>query len=142
MQRKRNMPNLPRPRVVVSLAVAVVAAAATAVVALTTAHADTVACAGAWNPTSVYTGGMTASYQSHNYRAKWWTQNENPVTGNGTGVWEDQGGCGGGGTPPPTSGSTAGSGSTGGTGCAQAAAWAAGHAYRTGDIVRYTDGNL
>lgn len=57
------------------------------------------ACVSAWNSGSVYTGGMTASYNSHNWSAKWWTQNETP--GNAD-VWADQGACGGGGTTPPT----------------------------------------
>jgi predicted chitinase len=68
---------------------------------LTSASAATT-CAAAYNSTSVYTGGMTASLNGHNYLAKWWTQNETPP---GTsGVWTDQGPCGGsdgGGTTPP-----------------------------------------
>ncbi|MFF8599494.1 glycoside hydrolase family 19 protein [Streptomyces sp. NPDC015232] len=61
------------------------------------------ACVAAWNSGSVYTGGMTASYNGHNWYAKWWTQNERPGTAD---VWRDEGVCGGGGTttPPPTSG--------------------------------------
>jgi len=54
---------------------------------------------------------MTVSYNGHNWTAKWWTQNEAPSTG-GSGVWTDNGTCGGGGatnTPTfvPTTGSTA-----------------------------------
>ncbi|WP_306327770.1 glycoside hydrolase family 19 protein [Streptomyces venezuelae] len=61
------------------------------------------ACAAAWNSSSVYTGGMTASHNGHNWQAKWWTQNETPGTTGEWGVWADQGVCGGGGTtPPPT----------------------------------------
>ncbi|MFI8824449.1 glycoside hydrolase family 19 protein [Streptomyces sp. NPDC053431] len=61
------------------------------------------ACVAAWNSTGVYTGGMTASYNGHNWYAKWWTQNERPGTAD---VWRDEGACGGGGgtTPPPTTG--------------------------------------
>ncbi|QES06912.1 chitinase [Streptomyces venezuelae] len=68
------------------------------------------ACAAAWNSSSVYTGGMTASHNGHNWQAKWWTQNETPGTTGEWGVWADQGVCGGGGgttpptTPPPTGG--------------------------------------
>ena len=41
---------------------------------------------------------MEASFNGHNYTAKWWTQNEQPP---GTsGVWADDGTCGGGSTPP------------------------------------------
>ncbi|MFC9390462.1 glycoside hydrolase family 19 protein [Streptomyces venezuelae] len=69
-----------------------------------------VACAAAWNSSSVYTGGMTASHNGHNWQAKWWTQNETPGTTGEWGVWADQGVCGGGGgttpptTPPPSGG--------------------------------------
>ncbi|MFF5919209.1 glycoside hydrolase family 19 protein [Streptomyces flavochromogenes] len=60
------------------------------------------ACAAAWNSSSVYTGGMTASHNGHNWQAKWWTQNETPGTTGEWGVWADQGTCGGGPTTPPT----------------------------------------
>ncbi|MGW6568276.1 glycoside hydrolase family 19 protein [Streptomyces sp. NPDC054975] len=59
------------------------------------------ACVGAWNSSSVYTGGMTASYNGRNWYAKWWTQNERPGTSD---VWRDEGACGGGTTPPAPSG--------------------------------------
>ncbi|MFE6383057.1 glycoside hydrolase family 19 protein [Streptomyces roseolus] len=60
------------------------------------------ACVTAWNSGQVYTGGMTASYNGHNWYAKWWTQNERPGS---TDVWRDEGVCGtggGGGTPDPS----------------------------------------
>ena len=60
------------------------------------------ACATPWNSSSVYTGGMTASHNGHNWSAKWWTQNETPGTTGEWGVWADQGVCSGGGTTPPT----------------------------------------
>ncbi|MEU8521937.1 glycoside hydrolase family 19 protein [Streptomyces sp. NPDC048577] len=56
------------------------------------------ACVAAWNSSSVYTGGMTASYNGRNWYAKWWTQNERPGT---TDVWRDEGTCGGGGGSDP-----------------------------------------
>ncbi|WP_327375478.1 chitinase [Streptomyces sp. NBC_01216] len=56
------------------------------------------ACVAAWNSSSVYTGGMTASYDGRNWYAKWWTQNERPGT---TDVWRDEGTCGGGGGSDP-----------------------------------------
>ncbi|MFJ3904426.1 glycoside hydrolase family 19 protein [Streptomyces sp. NPDC090025] len=59
------------------------------------------ACAGAWSAGAVYTGGMTASYNGHNWLAKWWTQNETPGTTGEWGVWADQGACGGGGGTDP-----------------------------------------
>jgi chitinase len=66
------------------------------------------ACAPAWSASQVYVGGNTASQNSHNYRAKWWTQNESPATHSGQwDVWADQGTCGGG-TPPPTTPPTTG----------------------------------
>ena len=97
-------------------------AATLAVVAPATANAAT--CAAAYSPTQVYTGGMTASYNSHNWQAKWWTQGEAPSTG-GSGVWADQGACDGG------SG-----GGGGGTTC-NYPDWVAGANYVTGALVRY-----
>ncbi|MFE7601582.1 glycoside hydrolase family 19 protein [Streptomyces sp. NPDC057494] len=74
-----------------------------AVLLLPTASAGAAAaCASAWNSSAVYTGGMTASYNGHNWQAKWWTQNETPGSTGEWGVWADQGVCGGGGTTPPT----------------------------------------
>src|SRR3954454_6598317 len=61
------------------------------------------ACAPAWSSTQVYTNGNQSSQNSHNYTAKWWTQNESPATHSGQwDVWADNGACGGGTTPPPT----------------------------------------
>ncbi|MCX5609748.1 MULTISPECIES: glycoside hydrolase family 19 protein [unclassified Streptomyces] len=59
-----------------------------------------VPCAGGWTASAVYTGGMSASYNGHNWQAKWWTQGETPGTTGEWGVWSDQGACGGGGTDP------------------------------------------
>ncbi|WP_323188226.1 glycoside hydrolase family 19 protein [Streptomyces sp. NBC_00249] len=59
------------------------------------------ACASAWTSSAVYTGGTSASYNGHNWQAKWWTQGETPGTTGQWGVWSDQGTCGaGGGTDP------------------------------------------
>ncbi|MFD9739278.1 glycoside hydrolase family 19 protein [Umezawaea sp. NPDC059074] len=99
-----------------------VACATVLAVVLPTSSATAASCAAAWNSGSVYTGGMTASYNSHNWLAQWWTQNEAPGTNN---VWSDQGTCGGGGTTPTCNYPN----------------WAAGRNYVTGNIVRYTDGN-
>ncbi|MGW5867058.1 glycoside hydrolase family 19 protein [Streptomyces sp. NPDC055239] len=66
------------------------------------ATASAAACATPWNSSSVYTGGNTASYNGHNWTAKWWTQNETPGR---TDVWTDAGTCGGGtdpGNPDPS----------------------------------------
>ncbi|WP_020521008.1 glycoside hydrolase family 19 protein [Catelliglobosispora koreensis] len=96
----------------------------TLAVVLPMTQASAVDCAAAWNSSAVYTGGMPASHNSHNWRAKWWTQGEAPP--GTTGVWEDQGMCGG--TAPPPGGS-----------CTYPN-WAAGTWYNAGAIVRYTNG--
>ncbi|MGI5448139.1 glycoside hydrolase family 19 protein [Streptomyces sp. CA-243310] len=62
------------------------------------------ACAGSWAASAVYTGGMNASYNGHNWQAKWWTQGETPGTTGQWGVWSDQGACGGGGGQDPDPG--------------------------------------
>jgi predicted chitinase len=108
-----------------TIGVAVVGAAA-ALMPMTASNAAE-ACVAAYNNSAVYTGNMRASYNSHNWTAKWWTQGEAPSTG-GSGVWADNGACGGGTTPPP------------GTSC-NYPNWAAGQFYPAGSIVRYTNGN-
>jgi predicted chitinase len=95
---------MPRKRlmaIVAALAVSVAAAAA-ALFPMTASNAAA-ACVTPYSNSAVYTGGMTASYNSHNWTAKWWTQGEAPSTG-GSGVWQDNGTCGGGGTTPPPGG--------------------------------------
>jgi len=106
-------------------AVAACAATLGIVIALPTTSSAAPACVEAWSSSKVYVGGNTASYNSHNWSAKWWTQNETP--GN-VDVWADQGACGGGTTPPPG-------------GSCNYPNWAAGQNYVTGAIVRYTNGN-
>ncbi|MEO3857552.1 glycoside hydrolase family 19 protein [Acrocarpospora sp. B8E8] len=91
---------------------------------LPSSPAAAAACATPWNASSVYTGGMTASRNGHNWQAKWWTQGEAPP--GTTGVWADQGTCGGGTNPPPG-------------GCNHPN-WQAGTWYTAGSIVRYTNG--
>jgi predicted chitinase len=109
---------------VLALLTAMVSALALAIF-LPATSASAAACASGWAASSVYTGGNTASYNGHNWSAKWWTQGETPGT---TDVWADQGTCGGTTTPP------------GGT--CDGPAWVAGKTYVTGDIVKYTDGKL
>ncbi|MFF0791458.1 glycosyl hydrolase family 18 protein [Streptomyces spiralis] len=46
-----------------------------------------------WDKTKVYTGGQTVSYKSHTWKAKWWTQGEEPGTTGEWGVWQDLGPC-------------------------------------------------
>ncbi|MFD1828208.1 lytic polysaccharide monooxygenase [Streptomyces desertarenae] len=48
--------------------------------------------AAAWNASTVYTGGQSATHRGHAWRAAWWTRGEEPgVTGSG--VWRDLGAC-------------------------------------------------
>ncbi len=96
------------------------AASATAVVN------PAVACAAGWSSSAVYVGGDAASYNGHNWSAKWWTQGETPGAAD---VWADQGAC---------DGSTPG----GGGGSCSYPAWVAGQSYVAGDIVTYTNGGL
>ncbi|MCG3041351.1 glycoside hydrolase family 19 protein [Streptomyces fenghuangensis] len=80
------------------LAASVLAGALAVTIPATSASAAE--CATPWNSSAVYLGGTTVSHNGHNWTARWWTQNEAPP---GTsGVWSDQGACGGGTTPPPT----------------------------------------
>ncbi|MFG2693289.1 carbohydrate-binding protein [Kitasatospora sp. NPDC048407] len=53
----------------------------------------TTTCSPVWQPTTTYVGGDKASYNGHNYHAKWWTLNENPAAGGQWGVWADDGPC-------------------------------------------------
>jgi hypothetical protein len=94
-----------KKKYVATLGVALVAAAV-AILPMAASNAA-VACAPAWSATAVYVGGNVASQNSHNYSAKWWTQNESPATHSGQwDVWADQGACGG--TTPPTTPPTTG----------------------------------
>jgi chitin-binding protein len=47
----------------------------------------------AWSSATAYTGGNTVTHAGHNWRAKWWTQGEEPGTTGEWGVWEDLGNC-------------------------------------------------
>ncbi|MEV6756804.1 glycoside hydrolase family 19 protein [Streptomyces sp. NPDC051214] len=86
----------------ISFAAALSALCAMIVLGPAAATASAAACATPWNSSSVYTGGNTASYNGHNWNAKWWTQNETPGRSD---VWADAGACGGGtdpGNPNPS----------------------------------------
>jgi len=54
-----------------------------------------------WSASAVYVGGDRVSHVEHTWRAKWWTQNEEPGTTGQFGVWEDLGACEGDTLPPP-----------------------------------------
>ncbi|TWJ15981.1 chitin-binding protein [Stackebrandtia albiflava] len=47
----------------------------------------------AWSPSGTYTGGTVVSHNGSEYRAKWWTQGEEPGTTGDWGVWESLGAC-------------------------------------------------
>jgi len=53
-------------------------------------------CAMPWSASKAYVSGDIVSHNGHNWRAKWWTQGEEPP--GTTGVWEDLGSCA---TPTP-----------------------------------------
>src|ERR671921_1707540 len=87
------------------LALAASLAAGGSAVYLASSASAAQACAPGWSASAVYVKDNKVSYQSKNYTAKWWTQNENPATHSGQwDVWIDNGACGGGTTPttPPT----------------------------------------
>ncbi|MEU4693791.1 glycoside hydrolase family 19 protein [Actinoplanes sp. NPDC023714] len=120
---------MPRRRLLSILAaVSVALAGAAAAILPMTASNAAEACVSAYSSSAVYTANMRASHNGRNWTAKWWTQGEAPSTG-GSGVWADNGACGGGGTtnPPPA------------TGCNHPN-WVAGQYYNAGSIVRYTNG--
>ena len=58
--------------------------------------------AAAWNATSIYVADNLVAHNGHTWRAKWWTQGEEPGTTGQWGVWADQGTCSGGTPPAPT----------------------------------------
>ncbi|WP_431784230.1 chitinase C-terminal domain-containing protein [Streptomyces chumphonensis] len=47
----------------------------------------------AWASGETYGGGDTVSHAGHTWRAKWWTQGDEPGTTGQWGVWEDLGAC-------------------------------------------------
>jgi predicted chitinase len=128
-----------KKRVLAYLAAASVAigGVAAAVIPMTVSNAAA-ACVTPYSAGTTYWGNDTASYNGHNWRAKWWSLGEAPSTG-GTGVWADNGECGAGGgtTPPPGGGTTPPPG--GGTSC-NYPNWAQGTNYAVGAIVKYTNG--
>ena len=61
----------------------------------------------AWSRSAVYTGGNEVSHNGRKWRAKWWTQGEEPGTTGPNGVWEDRGACAGATATPATPTATA-----------------------------------
>ena len=66
---------------------------ATPIVTATPTPPTGVCSAPAWDASAVYTGGDVVSHNGHEWRAKWWTQGEEPGTTGEWGVWEDLGAC-------------------------------------------------
>ena len=50
------------------------------------------ACKPAWSSSAVYVKDDEVSYGKHNWKAKWWTQNETPGAAE-WGPWQDEGSC-------------------------------------------------
>ncbi|MGH3681661.1 MAG: carbohydrate-binding protein [Natronosporangium sp.] len=84
------------------LAVAGVLVAQPAATALTSApqHSIQACTEPAWSPSTVYVGGDRVQHDGNAWRAKWWTQGEEPGTTGEWGVWEQAGSCDP--TDPPT----------------------------------------
>ncbi|MCP2261858.1 chitinase family 18 (EC:3.2.1.14) [Streptoalloteichus tenebrarius] len=59
----------------------------------TTTTTPPVCDAPAWDRAKAYNGGETVSHKGRKWRAKWWTQGEEPGTTGEWGVWSDQGAC-------------------------------------------------
>lgn len=113
-----------------------------------------------WSSTSVYTQGQRASYNGSLYEAKWWTQGDRPDLSGPDGVWKFISACVApttgatatpAVTPTPTATPTATPAATPSATVAPTAtptsaptaspgspAWAAGIAYKTGDLVTYS----
>lgn len=49
--------------------------------------------AAAWAKATAYTGGAQVSHKGQTWKAKWWTQGEEPGTTGEWGVWQDLGAC-------------------------------------------------
>ncbi|MFF0060842.1 glycosyl hydrolase family 18 protein [Streptomyces sp. NPDC005279] len=47
----------------------------------------------AWSPAPAYSGSTQVSHNGHVWKAKWWTQGEEPGTTGEWGVWQDLGAC-------------------------------------------------
>ncbi len=85
-----------------------------------------------WSSSTVYNGGQEAIEQNKLYRAKWWTQGNNPSTSTGNGQpWEFVSNCGGGDGGGDGDGN-GGDGDGGGTGNCSANQWNFSTAYTGG----------
>ncbi|OBZ09766.1 chitinase [Bacillus sp. FJAT-27264] len=113
-------------------------------------------CAAAWSATAIYTQGQRASYNGSLYEAKWWTQGDRPDLSGPDGVWKYISVCGAPTASPtatvtPTPTATVAPTPTPTATVAPTAtptpnptvspggsAWAAGVAYKVGDVVSYS----
>jgi chitinase len=75
----------------------------------------------AWSAATVYTGGDRVTNNGHEWRAKWWTQGEEPGAAGGSGVWEDLGPCDE--TPPQVPAAPTGLTASGTTATSVSLAW-------------------
>jgi chitinase len=98
--------HIARTRIAPVLVLVLLTTAATVVAPAAATAGDTsaqvqVACtAPIWDAAAVYVNGDEVSHDGHAWRAKWWTQGEEPGTTGEWGVWEDLGACDD--APPPT----------------------------------------
>lgn len=49
--------------------------------------------AAAWDRAATYTADKQVSHNGHTWKAKWWTQGQEPGTTGEWGVWQDLGAC-------------------------------------------------
>ncbi len=110
-----------RNRLLAAIAALALSTTATAVTLSPAPASAAPACSPGYVNGQVYTSGMSASHNGRNWTAQWWTQWEAPSNG-GTGVWKDNGACGG------------------GSPSCNHPNWAAGTWYEAGAIVRYNNG--
>ncbi|MGW1992717.1 carbohydrate-binding protein [Embleya sp. NPDC001921] len=47
----------------------------------------------AWERAAIYVANNSVSHKGHAWKAKWWTQGEEPGTTGQWGVWQDLGAC-------------------------------------------------
>ena len=102
VRRRRPVGLLAAVAAVALLVPAAVAAQATAQSSAPVAAAAVACPAKAWDRAAVYTNGMEVTHKGRGYRAKWWTQGEEPGTTGEWGVWADLGACSTTTTPPTT----------------------------------------
>ncbi|GAB4084874.1 chitinase [Myceligenerans cantabricum] len=86
-----------KPFLLAALTAAILATGAALIPGIAAQAAPAECSAGGWNSGAVYVGGDSATHNGSAWRAKWWTQGEEPGTTGEWGVWERIGACDGGG---------------------------------------------